>query len=200
MPSHWKAKPPSSGPIMRVAAPVAESSAIAGTMRCGPAASPTMRRRVDISVAHIVPTTMLPSAMCHSARCPMVASVASTVDTVAGMSRASMTISLRSTASETAPAKAPNTSCGNCRAATTPVTASADPVTSKANRLEASSSSQRMALAKPPTSHSRRKSGSRSNSRTAGRRSVGASSGEFIVPHAIAADMLQPRRITGGSR
>ena len=55
MPSHWKAMPPSSGPIMRVAALVAESSAIAGTMRCGPATSPTMRRRVDISVAHIVP-------------------------------------------------------------------------------------------------------------------------------------------------
>ena len=51
----------------------------------------------------------------------MVASVASTVETAAGTSRASMTISLRSTASETAPAKAPNKSCGSCRAATTPV-------------------------------------------------------------------------------
>ena len=70
MPSHSKAKPPSSGPIMRVAALVAESSAIAGTMRCGPATSPTMRRRVDISVAHIVPTTRLPSATCHSVELP----------------------------------------------------------------------------------------------------------------------------------
>ena len=66
MPSHSKAKPPSSGPIMRVAALVDESSAIAWMMRCGPATSPTMRRRVDISVAHIVPATRLPSAMCHS--------------------------------------------------------------------------------------------------------------------------------------
>src|SRR5229473_1166327 len=68
MPSHWKAKPPSKGPIMRVAALVAESSAIAGTIRCGPATSPTMRRRVDISVAHIVPEIRLPSATGHSAQ------------------------------------------------------------------------------------------------------------------------------------
>ena len=129
MPSHSKAKPPSSGPIMRVAALVAESSAIAGMMS-GPAASPTMRRRVDISVAHIVPAARLPSAMCHSCRWPVVASVASTVETLAGTSRASITISLRSTASETAPANAPRKSCGSCRAATTPVTASAEPVTS----------------------------------------------------------------------
>ena len=40
-----------------------------------------MRRRVDISVDHIVPATRLPSAMCQSSRCPVVASVASTVET-----------------------------------------------------------------------------------------------------------------------
>ena len=121
MPSHWKAMPPSSGPIMRVAALVAELSAIAGTMRCGPATSPTMRRRVDISVAHIVPEIRLPSATCHSSRWPVVASVASTVETMAGTSNASMTISLRFTASETAPTKAPRKSCGNWRTATTTV-------------------------------------------------------------------------------
>ena len=186
MPSHSKAKPPSSGPIMRVAALVDESSAIAWMMRCGPATSPTMRRRVDISVAHIVPATRLPSAICQTASWPVVASVANSVDTAAGISSASMTISLRSTASEIAPRKAPNTSCGSCRAATTPVTASAEPVTSKTNRPEASSSSQRIALAKAPTSHSRRKSGCRSSSRTAGRCSVRASSGESIGPHARA--------------
>jgi hypothetical protein len=51
------------------------------------------------------------------------------------------------------------------------VTASAEPVTSKANSADASSSSQRMALANAPTSHSRRKSGWCSSSRTAGRSS-----------------------------
>jgi cell envelope opacity-associated protein A len=129
MPSHWKAMPPSSGPIMRVAALVAESRAMAGTMRWGPATSPTMRRRVDISVAHMVPDMRLPSATCHRPSCPVVASVASTVETIAGTSSASMTMVLRLTASDTAPAKAPNSSCGSWRAATTAVAASADPVT-----------------------------------------------------------------------
>ena len=113
MPSHSKAAPPSNGPIMRVAALVTESSAIAGTMRCGPAASPTMRRRVDISVDHIVPEMRLPSATCHSARWPVVARLANTVETAAGTISASMTISLRFTASEMAPAKAPKVSCGS---------------------------------------------------------------------------------------
>ncbi len=130
MPSHSKAMPPSSGPTMRVAALVAESSAIAGTMRCGPATSPTMRRLVDISVAHIVPDTRLPSATCHSPSWSMVASVASTVETTAGTISASMTMVLRFTASEIAPAKAPNRSCGSWRDATTAVAANADPVTS----------------------------------------------------------------------
>ena len=69
------------------------------------------------------------------------------------MTSASMKISLRLTASEIAPAKAPNRSCGICRSATTTVTAKAEWVTSQANRPEASSSSQRIALAKAPTSH-----------------------------------------------
>ena len=89
-----------------------------------------MRRRVDISVDHIVPAARLPIAMCQSSRCPVVASVASTVEMLAGPSSASITISLRSTASEIAPAKAPKKSCGSCRAATTPATASAEPVIS----------------------------------------------------------------------
>ena len=130
MPSHWKAMPPKSGPIMRVAALVAESSAMALMILCGPATSPTMRRRVDISVAHIVPEIRLPSATCHKARWPVVARLASTVETKAGTTSASMTISLRFTASETAPTKAPNRSCGSWRTATTAVTASAEPVTS----------------------------------------------------------------------
>ena len=51
----------------------------------------------------------------------MVASVASTVETTAGTISASMTISLRFTASEIAPTKAPNRSCGSWRTATTAV-------------------------------------------------------------------------------
>jgi hypothetical protein len=89
-----------------------------------------MRRRVDISVAHIVPDSKLPSATCQSESWPVVASVASTVETTAGTMSASMTMVLRLTASETAPAKAPNRSCGSWRAATTAVAAIADPVTS----------------------------------------------------------------------
>ena len=46
-----------------------------------------------------------------------------------------------------------------------------------------------MALAKAPTSHSRRKSGWRSSSRTAGRSFRRCVSGEFIGPHAIVADI-----------
>ena len=118
--------PPSSGPIMRVAALVAESRAMAGTMRCGPATSPTMRRRVGISVAHIVPETRLPSATCQSWSASAVASVASRVETAAGTTSASITMVLRFTASETAPAKAPNRSWGICRAATTAVAARAE--------------------------------------------------------------------------
>jgi hypothetical protein len=60
----------------------------------------------------------------------MVARLASTVETKAGPTSASMTISLRFTASETAPRKAPKASCGSWRAATTKVTARAEPVTS----------------------------------------------------------------------
>ena len=60
----------------------------------------------------------------------MVASVASTVETMAGTISASMTMVLRFTASEIAPAKAPNRSCGSWRAATTAVAANAEPVTS----------------------------------------------------------------------
>ena len=89
-----------------------------------------MRRRVDISVAHMVPETKLPSATCHSSRWPMVASVASRVETTAGTTSASMTISLRLTASDTAPAKAPKASCGSWRSATTTVAASAECVIS----------------------------------------------------------------------
>ena len=89
-----------------------------------------MRRRVGISVAHIVPDTRLPSATCHSASWSMVASVASTVETDAGMTSASTTMVLRLSDSDSAPAKAPKASCGSCRAATTPVAASAEPVTS----------------------------------------------------------------------
>ena len=130
MPSHWKASPPSSGPTMRVMALVALSSAIAGTMRCGPAASPTMRRRVDISVVHMVPLTRLPSATCQSSRWPVVASVASSVEVTAATISAVIRISLRLIASEMAPAKAPRKSSGSWRTATTTVTASAEPVTS----------------------------------------------------------------------
>ena len=68
MPSHSKAMPPSSGPTARVAAEVTLSSAMAFTMRCGPATSPTMRRRVDISVDHMMPETRLPSATCQTSR------------------------------------------------------------------------------------------------------------------------------------
>ena len=130
MPSHSKAMPPSSGPIIRVAALVVESSAIAGTMRWAPATSPTMRRRVDISVDHMVPDTKLPTATCHSARWPVVARLASTVETMAGTIRASITTVLRFTASEMAPAKAPKASCGSWRSATTTVAARAECVTS----------------------------------------------------------------------
>ena len=130
MPSHWKAKPPITGPIMRVAADVTESRAMAWTMRWGPATSPTMRRRVDISDVHIMPDRRLPIATCHSSRAPVVAKVASRVEIAAGPTSASMTITLRLTASEIAPANAPRMSCGSCRAATTPVTASAECVTS----------------------------------------------------------------------
>ncbi len=165
MPSHWKAMPPSTGPIARVAAEVTLSSAMAVTMRCGPATSPTMRRRVDISVDHMVPESRLASATCQTSRCPVTASVACSVEISAGTTSASMKISLRFIASESAPAKAPNSSCGSWRSATTTVTAKAECVASQANRPEASSSSQRIALAKAPTSHSLRKSGERRSSR-----------------------------------
>ena len=165
MPSHWNAIPPSSGPTARVAAEVMLSSAMALTMRCGPATSPTMRRRVDISVDHMVPETRLPTATCQTSRFPVAASVASSVEISAGTTSASMKISLRFSASERAPANAPNRSCGSWRSATTTVTARAECVASQANRPEASSSSQRIALAKAPTSHSLRKSGERKSSR-----------------------------------
>ena len=58
------------------------------------------------------------------------ARLANTVETAAGTISASMTISLRFTASETAPAKAPKVSCGSWRSATTTVTASAECVAS----------------------------------------------------------------------
>jgi hypothetical protein len=74
---------------MRVAALVAESSAIAGTMRCGPATSPTMRRRVDISVDHMMPETRLPASTCHSASVPARARLARTAETAAGTASAS---------------------------------------------------------------------------------------------------------------
>ncbi len=66
------------------------------------------------------------SATCQTSRWPVTASVASRVEMSAGTTSASMKISLRFSASEIAPAKAPNRSCGIWRSATTTVTAKAE--------------------------------------------------------------------------
>src|SRR6185437_3011918 len=157
---NWYPMPPSSGPTMRVVEPVTESSAIARAMR-RPATSPTMRRRVDISVDHTVPLTKPASARCQGRAIPPAARAATVAADRAETASAASSSRLRFTASETTPASAPNSSIGMVRAAETTATASPEPVTSSVNSAAASTSSQRIELPASPIIQRRKKPGER---------------------------------------
>ena len=118
--------------------------------------SPTIRRRVDISVDHTVPASSAATATCHGRATPHTASTAIVAepspDTICPIS----TMLLRFTASDITPAKAPSRSIGIVRAAETTATARPEPVASSVNSAAASTSNQRIVLTQPPIAQSRR--------------------------------------------
>ena len=143
--------------MMRVPELVMVSSARARGTSGGGTLSPTMRRRVDISVDQIVPETSAAIATCHGRARPSMAS-STTVAEAAAATHWPMTMTrLRSTASAITPAKAPRISIGMVRAAVTAATAKSEPVASSVKKAAASTSNQRMALTQPPIAQRRRK-------------------------------------------
>ena len=79
-PTLSSSSPPSAGPSIRVALPVADSSAIAEPSRSMPAISPLMMRRIGRSAAKYTPLRKAPSAMCQSSIAPLSASMESTTE------------------------------------------------------------------------------------------------------------------------
>ena len=115
---------------MRVTELVTVSSASARGTSFPSTHSPTMRRRVAISVDHTVPATIAATATCHGRATPRQASNATVAEAQAVMICPITSTCLRLSASDITPAKAPSRNIGMVRAAVTSATAKPDPVTS----------------------------------------------------------------------
>jgi hypothetical protein len=118
--------------------------------------SPTMRRRVAISVDHTTPATNAATATCHGSATPANASSATDAEARHVTACPHTSTTLRSTASVTTPENAPSSNIGMVRAADTTATANPDPVTSNVNSAAANTSNQRIVFTHPPIAQSRR--------------------------------------------
>ena len=176
--------PPSSGPTPRDIALVRLSSATARPISAGPAASPHIRRRVLISVAHTVPPTNAATPTCQGRNTPANASAHTPPDAAMLTSIPHNRMALRFTASETTPANAPNNNIGNARIAETTATANPDPVICQVNNAAANVSENRMALPSAPMPQSRKNARELSNARSPG----------LLVPSVFPDDSIPPPR------
>src|ERR1700733_11192722 len=156
------------GPINLVVELVTVSSASARETSAPCTHSPTMRRRVDISVDQTVPDTNAATPTCHGFARPKPASTAIVAEANPATIWPISTTRLRFTASDITPAKAPSSSIGMVRAADTTATARPDPVASSVNSAAVSTSNQRIVLTQPPIAHRRTNVGEDTSARTPG--------------------------------
>ena len=113
---------------MRVTELVTVSSASARGTSSPSTHSPTMRRRVAISVDHTVPATSAAAATCHGRARPRQPSTATVAEAQAVTICPATNTCLRFTASDITPEKAPSRNIGMVRAAVTIATARPEPV------------------------------------------------------------------------
>ena len=128
--------------------------------------SPTMRRRVAISVDHTTPATKAATATCQGRATPAHASNAMDAEAPHVKTCPYSKTCLRFTDSVTTPENAPSRNIGIVRAAETIATSSPEPVISKVNKAADSTSNQRIVLTQPPIDQRRRNAGEESRARS----------------------------------
>ncbi len=113
---------------MRLALLLPTSIDIAWLIRSGPATSPIITRRTELSVAQPMPFQKLAAARCQTARCPVQASSDSAVELASIISTTMISVVRRSMRSSAAPNQAPNRPIGNSRSMVIIATRKAEPV------------------------------------------------------------------------
>ena len=113
---------------MRLALLLPTSMDIAWLMRSGPATSPIITRRTELSVAQPMPFQKLAAARCQTSRCPVQASNASAMELASIISTTMIRVVRRSIRSSAAPNQAPNRPIGSSRSIVIIATRNADPV------------------------------------------------------------------------
>ena len=155
-----------SGPKTRVSELVPMSSAIARPISSRGTTSPSIARRTGNSTAHSVPATNEAASRCQYSIRSVRTSAPSTAETAVSSEKHAISITRRSTRSASVPMASAKRIRGTWRVKKRSATRKADPVRSKTKTPSTSVSSQRIAEASAPVSHSRRKLRSERTTRT----------------------------------
>ena len=113
---------------MRLALLLPTSMDIAWPIRSGPATSPIITRRTELSVAQPMPFQKLAAPRCQIWSCPVQASKVSTTELASSISTTTISVVRRCVRSSAAPNQAPNRPIGSKRSMVIIATRNAEPV------------------------------------------------------------------------